>query len=73
MCHRPDASTPIEETVRAMNYVIDKGWAFYWGTSEWSAQQITEAWGAAERLDLVGPVVEQPEYNMFTRHKVCNL
>ena len=73
VCHRPDASIPIEETVRAMNYVIDKGWAFYWGTSEWSAQQITEAWGAAERLDLVGPIVEQPEYNMFTRHKVCNL
>jgi voltage-dependent potassium channel beta subunit len=69
-CHRPDASTPIEETVRAMNYVIDKGWAFYWGTSEWSAQQITEAWGAADRLDLVGPIVEQPEYNMFARHKV---
>lgn len=71
--YRPDASTPIEETVRAMNYVIDKGWAFYWGTSEWSAQQITEAWGAADRLDLVGPIVEQPEYNMFARHKVCNL
>ncbi|KAH9681122.1 hypothetical protein WN943_029459 [Citrus x changshan-huyou] len=69
-CHRPDTSTPIEETVRAMNYVIDKGWAFYWGTSEWSAQQITEAWGIAERLDLVGPIVEQPEYNMLSRHKV---
>ena len=53
-----------------MNYVIDKGWAFYWGTSEWSAQQITEAWGVAERLDLVGPIVEQPEYNLLTRHKV---
>ncbi|KAE8726471.1 putative voltage-gated potassium channel subunit beta [Hibiscus syriacus] len=64
------AYTPIEETVRAMNYVIDKGWAFYWGTSEWSAQQITEAWGVAERLDLVGPIVEQPEYNLLTRHKV---
>lgn len=69
-CHRPDSGTPIEETVRAMNYVIDKGWAFYWGTSEWSAQQITEAWGIAQRLDLVGPVVEQPEYNLFARHKV---
>ncbi|GAB4844098.1 ATP-sensitive inward rectifier potassium channel 1 [Ancistrocladus abbreviatus] len=68
-CHRPDSSTPIEETVRAMNYVIDKGWAFYWGTSEWSAQQITEAWGIAERLDLVGPIVEQPEYNLLSRHK----
>ncbi|KAJ6961752.1 hypothetical protein NC652_000637 [Populus alba x Populus x berolinensis] len=66
----PDTFTPIEETVRAMNYVIDKGWAFYWGTSEWSAQQITEAWGIAERLDLVGPIVEQPEYNMLSRHKV---
>ncbi|KAF5736666.1 putative potassium channel beta [Tripterygium wilfordii] len=69
-CHRPDSSTPIEETVRAMNHVIDKGWAFYWGTSEWSAQQITEAWGIAERLDLIGPVVEQPEYNLLSRHKV---
>lgn len=70
-CHRPDTSTPIEETVRAMNYVIDKGWAFYWGTSEWSAQQITEAWGVAQRLDMVGPIVEQPEYNLLSRHKVC--
>ncbi|OWM67629.1 hypothetical protein CDL15_Pgr024714 [Punica granatum] len=69
-CCRPDISTPIEETVRAMNYVIDQGWAFYWGTSEWSAQQITEAWGIAERLDLMGPVVEQPEYNLLSRHKV---
>ena len=41
-CHRPDAFTPVEETVRAMNFVIDQGWAFYWGTSEWTAQQITE-------------------------------
>lgn len=71
-CHSPDTFTPIEETVRAMNYVIDKGLAFYWGTSEWSAQQITEAWGIAERLDLVGPIVEQPEYNMLSRHKVRN-
>lgn len=69
-CHRPDATTPVEETVRAMNWVIDQGWAFYWGTSEWSAQQITEAWAVASRLDLVGPVVEQPEYNLFSRHKV---
>ena len=70
-CQRPDVQTPIEETVRAMNYVIDKGWAFYWGTSEWSAQQITEAWGMAQRLDLMGPIVEQPEYNLLSRHKVC--
>ncbi|KAF5464922.1 hypothetical protein F2P56_014959 [Juglans regia] len=69
-CHRPDTTTPIEETVRAMNYVIDNGWAFYWGTSEWSAEQITEAWRIAERLDLVGPIVEQPEYNLLSRTKV---
>jgi voltage-dependent potassium channel beta subunit len=69
-CHRPDTSTPIEETVRAMNWVIDQGYAFYWGTSEWSAQQITEAWEVANRLDMVGPAMEQPEYNMFARHKV---
>jgi len=53
-----------------MNYVIDKGWAFYWGTSEWTAQQITEAWGVAERLGLMGPIVEQPEYNLLSSHKV---
>ncbi|XP_040987344.1 probable voltage-gated potassium channel subunit beta [Juglans microcarpa x Juglans regia] len=69
-CHRPDTTTPIEETVRAMNYMIDNGWAFYWGTSEWSAEQITEAWRIAERLDLVGPIVEQPEYNLLSRTKV---
>ncbi|KAL8122017.1 hypothetical protein AgCh_018664 [Apium graveolens] len=69
-CHRPDTSTPIEETVRAMNYVIDQGMAYYWGTSEWSAQQITEACGVAEKLGLVGPIVEQPEYNLLSRHKV---
>ena len=69
-CHRPDTLTPIEETVRAMNYVLDHGYAFYWGTSEWSAQQITEAWEVATRLDMVGPAMEQPEYNMFNRTKV---
>ncbi len=69
-CHRPDASTPIEETVRAMNWVIDQGWAFYWGTSEWSAQQITQAWEIANRLDLIGPAMEQPEYNLLARDKV---
>lgn len=68
--HRPDASTPIEETVRAMNWAIDHGYAFYWGTSEWTAQQITEAWDVAHRLDLVGPAMEQPEYNLLAREKV---
>eukprot|EP00897_Mesotaenium_endlicherianum_P001985 jgi/Mesen1/1814/ME000141S00987 len=65
-CHRPDPSTPVEETVRAMNH----GWAFYWGTSEWSSAQIIEAWEVAKRLNLVGPAVEQPEYNLLAREKV---
>eukprot|EP00803_Ostreobium_quekettii_P003684 evm.model.scf_429.5 EVM.evm.TU.scf_429.5 scf_429:58700-61738(-) len=69
-CHRPDPSTPIEETVRGMNYLLDKGYTFYWGTSEWSASQIMEACGIAKRLHLVPPIVEQPEYNMFTRKRV---
>lgn len=69
-CHRPDPETPIEETVRAMNWVIDQGWAFYWGTSEWSAAQIEEAWKVADRLDLIGPAMEQPEYNLFHRKRV---
>ncbi|GMH32412.1 hypothetical protein BSKO_00246 [Bryopsis sp. KO-2023] len=69
-CHRPDPFTPIEETVRAMNHVIEKGQAFYWGTSEWSAQQITEACEIAKNLKLIGPVVEQPEYHMFQRDRV---
>jgi len=66
-CHRPDPEVPIEETVRAMNYVIEKGWAFYWGTSEWSAEQIMDAVGIARRLNLIAPVVEQPQYNMLHR------
>lgn len=69
-CHRPDPSTPIEETVRAMNYVIEKGWAFYWGTSEWSAVQIMEACETARRLNLIPPAMEQPEYNLLAREKV---
>eukprot|EP00877_Chromochloris_zofingiensis_P003188 jgi/Chrzof1/12870/Cz07g10110.t1 len=68
--HRPDPNTPIEETVRAFNWVIDQGWAFYWGTSEWSTEQLQEAWDVAERLNLIGPAFEQPEYNMFNRQKV---
>ncbi|KAG0056483.1 hypothetical protein BGZ83_004741 [Gryganskiella cystojenkinii] len=68
--HRPDPDTPMEEIVRAFNYVIEKGKAFYWGTSEWSAQQITEAHAVAERLNLIGPLMEQPQYNMFHRDRV---
>jgi aryl-alcohol dehydrogenase-like predicted oxidoreductase len=55
-----------------MNWAIDHGYAFYWGTSEWTAQQITEAWDVAHRLDLVGPGMEQPEYNLLAREKVCS-
>lgn len=69
-CHRPDKHTPIEETVRAMNQVINEGKAFYWGTSEWSAEQIREAWHIARRDHLRPPLMEQPQYNMFKRKKV---
>jgi voltage-dependent potassium channel beta subunit len=68
--HRPDPVTPIEETVRAFNHLIDRGLAFYWGTSEWSAAQIAEAAGVADRLGLIAPIAEQPEYNLFTRTRV---
>lgn len=58
--HRPDRLTPMEETVRAFNHVIEqKGWALYWGTSEWSADEIAEACGIAKQLGLIGPIVEQ--------------
>ncbi len=68
--HRPDIHTPMEETVRAMNHIINQGKAFYWGTSEWSAQQITEAYGIARREHLIPPLMEQPQYNMFHRERV---
>jgi voltage-dependent potassium channel beta subunit len=69
-CHRPDPNTPIEETVWAMHDMIDRGKALYWGTSEWSAAEIMEAWQIAERHHLRKPVVEQPEYNLFHRSRV---
>ncbi|MCP3957778.1 MAG: voltage-dependent potassium channel subunit beta [bacterium] len=69
-CHRPDPATPIEETVRAMSHLIDRGKAFYWGTSEWSADQIMEAHGVARRERLIPPTMEQPQYNMFHRERV---
>eukprot|EP01134_Creolimax_fragrantissima_P001770 CFRG1770T1 len=69
-CHRPDPRTPIEETVRAMNHVIERGWAFYWGTSEWNAQQITKACEIADRLGLIRPIMDQAQYNLFEREKV---
>ena len=69
-CHRPDPQTPIEETVRAMNFLIEQGKAFYWGTSEWSAAQIAEAYGIARREHLIPPQMEQPQYHMFHRERV---
>lgn len=69
-CHRPDLYTPIEETVRAMTHVVNQGKAFYWGTSEWSAEQIMNAYGIARREHLIPPTMEQPHYNMFNREKV---
>ncbi|POM72851.1 Voltage-gated potassium channel subunit beta, partial [Phytophthora palmivora] len=70
LCHRPDPATPIEETVRAMNFLIDQGWAFYWGTSEWCAKDIIEACEIADRLGLIRPVFDQPEYHIFERSRV---
>jgi voltage-dependent potassium channel beta subunit len=69
-CHRPDPTTPIEETVRAMNHVLNQGKALYWGTSEWSAAEIREAWTIAKREHLIGPQMEQPQYHMFHRDRV---
>ena len=69
-CHRPDPDTPIEETVWAMSDIVASGKALYWGTSEWSAEEIRAAWEIAERHHLRKPVVEQPEYNLFNRTKV---
>ena len=69
-CHRPDKNTPIEETVWAMNHLIQQGKILYWGTSEWSAQEIMEAHMVAKGLNLIGPTMEQPQYNMFHRDKV---
>lgn len=69
-CHRPDIYTPIEETVRAMNFLIDHGLAFYWGTSQWSAEQIMQAYGIARQEHLIPPLMEQPQYHMLHRERV---
>ena len=69
-CHRPDKNTPMEELVWTMNILIQQGKILYWGTSEWSAQEIMEAHMHAEKNHLIGPSVEQPEYNLFHREKM---
>lgn len=68
-CHRPDYETPLEETCRAMSWVIDQGWAFYWGTSEWPADRISKAVELCDRLNLHKPIVEQPQYNLLWRSR----
>ncbi len=68
-CHRPDKNTPIEETVRAMDLLIQQGKILYWGTSEWSAQEVMEAYGIARQYNLTPPTMEQPQYNMFHRER----
>ncbi|KJA28304.1 hypothetical protein HYPSUDRAFT_197203 [Hypholoma sublateritium FD-334 SS-4] len=67
--HRPDNTVPMEEVVRAFNWVIEKGWAYYWATSEWSAREIEEAHHVATRFGLIGPIAEQCEHNMFHRER----
>ena len=69
-CHRPDPETPTEETVQAMSDIVTSGKALYWGTSEWSAEEIRAAWDIADRHHLHKPVVEQPQYNLLNRDKV---
>ena len=69
-CHRPDEETPIAETVWTMHNLIQQGKILYWGTSEWNAQQITEAHLVAEKYNLIGPSVEQPQYNLLERRKL---
>lgn len=69
-CHRPDAHTPVEETVRTMNDLIQQGKILYWGTSEWPADLITQAHAAAKENRLIGPTMEQPQYNMLHRDRM---
>lgn len=69
-CHRPDKQTPISETVWTMHNLIQQGKILYWGTSEWSAQEIMEAHAVAQQYNLIGPTMEQPQYNMMHRDKV---
>jgi len=67
--HRADPTVPMEETVRAFDHLVNTGKAFYWGTSEWTAQQIQEAHSIADRLNLIGPTCEQPQYSMLHRER----
>jgi aryl-alcohol dehydrogenase-like predicted oxidoreductase len=63
--HRPDSHTPMDEIVRTFNWIIDQGYAFYWGTSEWSSEEIRQACEIAEKLNLIGPCAEQPQCKLL--------
>jgi aryl-alcohol dehydrogenase-like predicted oxidoreductase len=69
-CHRPDSETPIEETVRVMSDLIAQGKVLYWGTSEWSAQEIMQAYAVATQFNLTPPSMEQPQYSLIVRERV---
>lgn len=69
-CHRPDPHTPVEETVLAMDFLVRQGYALYWGTSEWSAVQLEEAYQIAKELNCIKPSMEQPRYNLFFREQL---
>jgi voltage-dependent potassium channel beta subunit len=69
-CHRPDPNTPIDEVVWTMHNLITRGKILYWGTSQWSAAEIMEAHAVAQQYRLIGPTMEQPQYNMFERYKM---
>jgi voltage-dependent potassium channel beta subunit len=71
-CHRPDKSVPIEEVVWTMHHLIQQGKILYWGTSEWSGVEIMEAHRVAQQYGLIGPSVEQPQYNLLERNKIDN-
>ena len=71
-CHRPDSEVPVEETVRAMTELIQRGDVLYWGTSEWSVQELMEAYSVARQYGLIPPTMEQPQYHMFHRYRVEN-
>lgn len=71
-CHRPDKNTPIEEVVLTMNTLIQQGKILYWGTSEWSGVELMEAHRVAQHYRLIGPSMEQPQYNLFERNKIEN-
>ena len=66
-CHRPDSDTPIEETVKAMDWIVEEGYAFYWATSEWTQEQITQAMKICKRLKINKPIADQCQYSALVR------